>query len=116
MVQGKMTHEYYARSHDWKEEEIGIDLPTLLYWLVDCLVVHKMSIRQTERYIHMYVLEDLWSTLSIVPCIGNPSVVSVTYYADLNRKPGFTCLIGELPLMKRWVDKSRRDSDVEEKK
>ncbi len=117
MVKGRVTHEYYAKNHNWQEDEVGIDLPTLLHWLVMCLVVYKMGIKETERFLIIDVLEDEYSTLKLEPSVRVQGIVCVSYELELGKKPpGFTCAIAELPLMKRWLDKSRRDSDVEKKK
>lgn len=101
----------YQHHADWKLEEVGIDLCTMLYWLVDCLIVQGLTPEGTEKYIHTVVMGDPQSTIRVRSRPDKPGAVKVTYVVSLDKEPGFTCSITELPMLYGWVKKCRGNTD-----
>ena len=112
----KFDVDTYQHHDDWKLEEIGIDLCTMLYWLEHCLITCKMSPERTEDFILNHILHDPSSSIRIIPAPGKPGLIRVSYFVSLGKTPGFTCSITELPKLHAWVKQCRSKADVEEKK
>ncbi len=108
----KFNIEKYAKHHEWRAEEVGIEQCTLLYFLVQGLISYEWTVEETERFIIYDVMKNPQSTLTIEELSNLPGVIGVSYECDLDREPGFTCAIRDLPKLYYWVNKSRSKSDV----
>ena len=106
--------EKYARYHKWCADEIGIEQCDVLYWLVQGLISYGWTVEETERFIIYEVMKDPQSTLTVKELSKLPGIIGVSYECDLDREPGFTCAITDLPKLYYWVKKSRSKSNVEQ--
>ena len=108
----KFNIRKYVHHHKWCPEEVGIEQCTVLYWLVHGLIVHGWTVEETERFIIYDVMKNPQSTLTIEELSNLPGVIGVSYECDLDREPGFTCAIRDLPKLYYWVSKSRSKSNA----